>query len=82
MTDDDTRIKLAEFTAKVTEWMVSTTEYRKALCSKLDIITDRLNKLPCDRRVGFYESVSMQMKFIWGVMVILVGAIIAEWVKR
>lgn len=81
MSDDDIqtlKIELATLTERVSNWMVTTTDYRVNLFTKLDSLQDRLNKLPCDRR----SSLSTQIKVIWGVMVVIIGAIVSEWVER
>lgn len=79
---NDMKLEFCEFKAKVTEWMATTNEYRKALCTKMDTILDKVSKLPCDKRSGFYENVTRQMAFIWGVLILIVAAIIGEWIKR
>ena len=77
--NEDTRIDV--LTERVENWMETTTEYRKSLCSKLDKLNDRLNDLPCPSRVEQTKNIHTQLKALW----ILVSAgllgIIAEWVK-
>ena len=67
---------------EVTGWMSTTTEYRKNLCAKVDIITERVSQLPCKERRTIYDSVKKQMAFLWCVTGAIVLAIIAEWVKK
>jgi hypothetical protein len=43
--ESDHRIDI--LTERVENWMESTTEYRKSLCSKIEQINQRLNMLPC-----------------------------------
>ena len=74
--------ELSTFKATVTEWMSSTTEYRKLLCAKIDTIIEKFSKLPCDKRAGFYESISRQITAVWAILVLIIGAIIASWIKK
>ena len=73
--------RMEVFIAKVSEWMLSTTEYRKSLCTKIDTINDKISELPCKERKGFYTSVSNQMRIMWGFISAIVLAVIVEWVK-
>ena len=57
---------VAVFTATVTEWMKTTSDYRLQLCAKIDKITDKLYILPCSERKGWYQSMGRQVKFMWG----------------
>lgn len=41
---------------RVKNWMESTTEYRKSLCNKLDIITERVNALPCKGHIQKFDK--------------------------
>ena len=61
--------ELASFTAKVTEWMTTTTEYRKSLCAKLDALKER----PCRE--------ANQFKLVWGVLLIVIGATVSAFFK-
>jgi len=83
---DDVLIKVLE--ERVNLWMESTTEYRKSLCAKLDVVIEKINilnaridKLPCDARKPAWESLSNQVKAIWGFLGAICLAIIIEWVK-
>lgn len=58
---DDERI--AKLEERVTNWMDTTTEYRKALCAKLDIIDKKLGGLPCS--TGHDKTVDKQLGGIW-----------------
>ena len=62
------------FKATITEWTNNTTEYRKNQCYKIDKIIATLGLLPCKERVGWYQSINNQIKFIW---VIVTGVVIA-----
>jgi hypothetical protein len=49
MSEED-RVSLARMEEKVTQWMSTTNEYRVNLCSKIDNIYKRFDKLPCRER--------------------------------
>lgn len=51
---------------RVSNWMESTTEYRKDLCRKIDIITTKLSDLPCKERKEIYDNFKMVATLIWG----------------
>ena len=48
----DYDVKLDVLTERVENWMETTTDYRKALCGKLDLVTERLNQLQCPMHNG------------------------------
>ena len=77
---DDNKIAVLE--ERVSNWMDSTTEYRKDLCRKIDIITSKLNELPCKERKSIYDSVKGQLAVIWVVIAGVVGALFIEWIKK
>jgi len=52
---DDERI--ARLEERVSNWMTSTDEYRRALCTKLDLIRQDLSRLPCDGRIKEAEAI-------------------------
>ncbi len=68
-------------TERVENWMETTTEYRKALCSKLDKINDRLNELPCKSRIEHTKGIDQHIKALWACVSAIFLAIIAEWVR-
>lgn len=85
MSDNERReleIAFVEFKATVTEWMSGTTEYRKSLCSKIDSIIDRMNKLPCDKRSGFYDAVNRQLGIMWVIIGGVVVKILSDWIGK
>lgn len=61
---------------KVEDWMANTNEYRKSLCAKLDSITEKVSALPCKERKVFYESISVQARFMWGAVSAIVMALV------
>jgi hypothetical protein len=77
--DDKAKIDVLE--ERVSNWMESTTEYRKDLCRKIDIITKMVTDLPCKERKGIYESVNKQLGIIWIVVSCVIVAVFAEWIK-
>jgi hypothetical protein len=64
----DLKVEVAEFKAGINEWMATTTEYRKALCTKLDTLNNRFTELPCRERKGWYTSMGKQVAFMWGLL--------------
>lgn len=58
---DDERI--ARLEERVTNWMETTTEYRKSLCDKLDVINRKIDNMPCAK--GHDVSVDKQLTGLW-----------------
>jgi hypothetical protein len=77
----DDREKIAVLEERVTNWMESTTQYRKDLCAKIDHIATKMDNLPCDKRIGWWQSMNKQMNFIWGILFVVVTALITMGVK-
>jgi len=73
---------LAVFISKVNEWMSSTTEYRKSLCDKVDAINNNIAHLPCAERKQFYANMTTQLRTIWGIIVLMLGVIVAEFFRK
>lgn len=76
---DDGRIGRLE--ERVSNWMETTTDYRKQLCSKLDKIQTKIENLPCPSRIEHTKHIDFNLKALWAVTGGIVLAIIAEWVK-
>lgn len=74
-------IKIDVLAERVNLWMQGTNEYRQSLCSKIDKIQERLNNLPCDKRIENTKNIHMQLKALWAITGGMVLAIISEWVK-
>lgn len=78
MTEDE---RLARLEERVSNWMDTTTSYRKALCSKLDVILDRLNNLPCPARVEIVKAlrndVSWLQRIVWTIMLVGIPSIVS-----
>lgn len=75
----DIEADLKVLAERVHNWMDTTTEYRKALCKKIDELILRLDTLPCKERSGIYKNLSDQIKVQWGVLILIIGAFIAEY---
>ena len=65
---------------RVSNWMESTTEYRKDLCRKIDIITNKLNDLPCKSREEITKGVRKDLDKIWLFITSIIIAIVGSWV--
>jgi hypothetical protein len=68
---NDIKVELASFTAKVSEWMETTKEYRVSLCKKLDEVRIDVAKLPCKNRL-------FQSRLMWGAIGIVFGILAAH----
>lgn len=77
----DFKADIKEYVGGLKEWQNTTTEYRKNLCEKIDIINKLLFDLPCKERAGLYKNFGIQIKFLWAIIVGILLAIISEWVK-
>jgi hypothetical protein len=73
--------RMDSFIGKVDQWMTTTQEYRVHQGEKIDHILEFIAKLPCEKRVGWWESMNKQITFIWGILSVVVFALIAMGVK-
>lgn len=73
---DDVEIRVLK--ERVENWMSTTTEYRKALCEKIDRIGQKFESLPCKERGEMYKSAKFAAKLIWGAVGITFGILIAH----
>ena len=73
MNDEERMARLEE---KVTFWMETTTEYRKALCAKIDHILEIIGELPCKERREIYMSVASQLGWIWKIIYMVIPILI------
>ena len=71
------------------QWRLTTDEYRKALCVKVDAINfkiddiyKRIYELPCKARSSLYESLDNKIKLIWGILITMIAAIITTFFRR
>lgn len=78
MTSDE---RIARLEERVDNWMSTTTDYRKSLCSKLDRIQEKIDLLPCPQRIEQSKNIYFQLKALWAVTGGMVLAILSEWVK-
>lgn len=73
----DYDVKLDVLSERVENWMETTTDYRKALCGKLDLITQRLNELPCKGREAETKAIKTDVERLqlaaWVVIMALFG---------
>ena len=74
-------IKIDVLTERVENWMETTNEYRKALCTKIDIIAEKMNNLPCRERIENSKNIHLQLKALWAVTGGMILAVLADWVR-
>ena len=77
---------LAVLEERVENWMSSTTEYRKALCakldvvlSKIDVINEKIAKLPCDAGNKAYNDLRFQLYSFIGVFSAILVGVVIKW---
>ena len=84
--DDKEAKTLAVLEERVKQWMDTTVDYRRTLCSKLEemknenrITQDKifawLESLPCKERKGWYNSMDKQVKTVWLALTLFAGLI-------
>jgi hypothetical protein len=76
---DDSRIEV--LTERVENWMETTTDYRIALCKKLDRLNEKVNGLQCIARIEETKGIKVQLKALWVLVSAGLLGIIAEWVR-
>ena len=70
--NEDSRLEV--LTERVENWMQSTTEYRKSLCTKIDGLNTKLDNMPCSK--GHDIHVDRQLGAIWWIVsVCMVGIV-------
>ena len=72
----DLMVEFREFVAENRQWRLTTDEYRKSLCAKIDDINKRIYALPCEKRSTIYEAINSKINRIWAVLFLLVSSII------
>ena len=77
----DFKEKIIRFTAGLEAWQEMTTDYRKALCEKIENILLRMDNLPCKERAAWYQSMGRQIGFMWVVLGIILSAIVGSSLK-
>jgi hypothetical protein len=75
---DDRKIAVLE--ERVSNWMEGTSEYRKDLCRKIDIITTKLSDLPCKSREEITKNVKNEQNKIWLFINMIIVAIVGSWI--
>jgi hypothetical protein len=81
---------IAVLQERVDNWMKTTEGYREQLCEKIDRIDkkmnnifDKLSQLPCDKRIGWYESIAGQVRVLWifitAIIMVIVGGYFELW---
>jgi hypothetical protein len=63
---------------RVENWMSTTTDYRKELCRKIDIITTQVNGLPCKERGVMYKNNKVTFALLWGAVGITFGLLVSH----
>jgi len=74
--------EVAEFIAKINQWMETTNEYRRNLCSKIDNINDKFADLPCKERGGWYQAINKQISMLWVFVTAIVLTMVGMWFKK
>jgi len=64
---EEIKIAMASLTAKVGEFMNTTTDFRKTLTADVKEISNKVIGLPCRERKGWYNSMSKQVSWLWKV---------------
>lgn len=85
MTDQETFDVILEMRVlkqRFEDFSEKTDEYRKLLCDKLNKVIDKIAELPCRERKIFYAGIVRQLGLLWGLLSVLVVAIILEWIKK
>lgn len=77
---NDLKTQLAVFTATVTAWMASTTDYRMQQKERMDLLDKDVKEAL--NHIESYKGLSTQVKVIWGFMATIILAIVIEWVRK
>jgi hypothetical protein len=78
---DELKTDVAVLKSEVKNWMDTTIEYRKSLCHKIDIITDKLNSLGCAVHSEKMNNFGMQLIGLWSCAALVLGAMVTQWVQ-
>jgi hypothetical protein len=81
--------EVAVLKAKLESFMETTTEYRKALCakldvvlSKIDVINEKLAKLPCEEGEKTYKDLRFQLYSFIGVFSAILITVFIKWITQ
>lgn len=77
----DLKIEVATLSERVSNWMDTTTEYRRSTCEKLSLIQDKVSNLPCREGMAMKKNLGFQIKLLWGFVTAILLAIVAEYIK-
>ena len=77
-----TCIKLDDIKESIDKLNAEFVSLDKTTILMVNTVNERITKLPCDRQAGLFSGITTQVKFIWGVLILMVGAIITDWVKK
>lgn len=80
MNNEETK-KLVEIETKLEMFMEGTNVYRNELSSSIKDLQTKINQLPCDSRQVITESFCNQLKLVWGVMILVIGAVVSRFFK-
>ena len=79
----DERVRTLETQLSVVD--ATTSDFREYLIKKIDKVDTSINEvktrifeLPCKER----KHIGTQLKFLWGIISIIITAIVYEWVKN
>jgi hypothetical protein len=70
--------KLDEIKTEIEGLKDSFVSLDKTTLMMVNNVNERITKLPCDKRAGLYN----QVKFLWGIVGLIIAAIVAEWIKK
>lgn len=68
--------------ARFEDFMNRTDEFRHSIYSKLENMECKLTNLPCSERKGIYSNILNQLKILWTLILLAIGAIVSEWFKK
>ena len=81
-------VKFSEFVADNNQWRLTTDEYRKNLCIKVDAvnlkiddINRRLYSLPCEKQVEIMLANKGKINWLWAILCGVILAIVGAYVK-
>jgi hypothetical protein len=70
--------KLDDIKANISTLQNNFVSLDKATILATASVNERITKLPCEKRAGLYN----QVKIMWGVLLLVIAAIVGEWVKK
>jgi hypothetical protein len=73
--------RMDSFMGRVEQWMTTTEEYRRHQGEKIDHILEFIGKLPCEKRIGWWESINKQIAFMWVILSAVTLSLMAMGIK-